>query len=44
MKTICKKILPKYFYDVVIGKKTFELRKDEDDVREMDENDLYRYV
>ena len=36
MKTIEKKILPKYFYEVAVGMKTFELRKDEDDVRKGD--------
>lgn len=33
MKTICKKILPKYFEAVQAGRKNFELRKDEDNVR-----------
>ena len=32
-KTIEKKILPQYFLDVVSGNKTFELRKDEDDIQ-----------
>ena len=31
-KTICKKILPKYFAAVQAGWKNFELRKDEDNV------------
>lgn len=33
MKWITKKILPEYFKDVVSGRKTFELRKDEDDIQ-----------
>lgn len=33
MKTIEKKILPKYFQAVREEKKNFELRKDEDDVQ-----------
>lgn len=33
MKEVEKKILPKYFKDVYAGKKTFELRKDEDDIQ-----------
>lgn len=33
MKLIKKKILPKYFKDVVENKKHFELRKDEDDAQ-----------
>lgn len=36
MKTIEKKILKQYFRDVYNGKKTFELRKDEDNVQEND--------
>ena len=32
-KTVTKKILPKYFRDVLDGHKTFELRKDEDDIQ-----------
>ena len=32
-KTIEKKILPEYFKEVKTGRKTFELRKDEDDVQ-----------
>lgn len=32
-KTVTKKILPKYFRDVLDGLKTFELRKDEDDIQ-----------
>ena len=32
-KTIEKKILPEYFKEVKAGRKTFELRKDEDDVQ-----------
>ena len=31
-KSIEKKILPKYFEEVINGKKTFELRKDEDNI------------
>ena len=31
-KSIEKKILPKYFEEVVNGNKTFELRKDEDNI------------
>ena len=33
MKTVEKKILPKYFKEVDSGNKTFELRKDEDDLQ-----------
>ena len=33
MKTVEKKILPKYFQAVREEKKNFELRKDEDDVQ-----------
>lgn len=32
-KTIEKKILPKYFEEVMSGRKNFELRKDEDDIQ-----------
>lgn len=33
MKQVEKKILPKYFKAVCTGEKTFELRKDEDDIQ-----------
>lgn len=33
LKTVEKKILPRYFVDVVNNTKTFELRKDEDDIQ-----------
>lgn len=33
MKKIEKKILPEYYEDVVKRRKTFELRKDEDDIQ-----------
>lgn len=33
MKEVTKKILPKYFKEVYAGNKTFELRKDEDDIQ-----------
>ena len=33
MKEVTKKILPKYFKEVYVGNKTFELRKDEDDIQ-----------
>lgn len=33
MKTIEKKIFPTYFKDILSGDKTFELRKDEDDIQ-----------
>ena len=33
MKIIQKKILPEYFEAVISGRKTFELRKDEDNVQ-----------
>ena len=32
-KLVEKKILPKYFIAVEMGKKNFELRKDEDDIQ-----------
>ena len=32
-KIIEKKILPEYFEAVIHGKKTFEIRKDEDDIQ-----------
>lgn len=35
-KTVSKKILPCYYDAVVNGIKTFELRKDEDDIQEGD--------
>lgn len=37
MKQIRKKTLPKYFNEVWIGNKNFELRKDEDDAQVGDE-------
>lgn len=37
MKRIHKKTLPKYFEDVRMGAKSFELRKDEDSVEPGDE-------
>lgn len=37
MKQIRKKTLPKYFNEVWIGNKNFELRKDEDDAQAGDE-------
>lgn len=43
MKTIKKKILPKYFGDVVTGAKQFELRKDEDDIQVGDELELIEW-
>ena len=43
MKHIKKKILPQYFKDVVSGAKTFELRKDEDDIQPGDILDLYEW-
>ena len=43
MKNIKKKILPRYFRDVLMGNKTFELRKDEDDVRPGDVLDLLEW-
>ena len=43
MKTIKKKILPKYFGDVVTGAKQFELRKDDDDIRVGDELELIEW-
>jgi len=36
MKTVEKKILPQYFKEVRSGRKTFELRKDEDDIQRGD--------
>ena len=36
MRRIIKKILPQYFAEVISGKKTFELRKDEDQAEEGD--------
>ena len=33
MKTVNKKILPEYFNEVLKGTKTFELRKDEDEIQ-----------
>lgn len=33
MKQIIKKVLPKYFEQVIMGNKNFELRKDDDDVQ-----------
>ncbi len=42
-KNIKKKILPQYFRDVSMGIKTFELRKDEDDVQPGDILDLLEW-
>lgn len=42
-KTIKKKILPKYFDEVLRGNKTFELRKDENRVQVGDTLLLYKY-
>ncbi len=44
MKNIKKKILPEYFKDVVSGAKTFELRKDEDDIQVGDTLDLLEWA
>lgn len=33
VRIIIKKILPKYFEEVIKGNKNFELRKDEDDIQ-----------
>lgn len=44
MKNIKKKILPEYFKDVVSGAKTFELRKDEDDIQVGDTLDLVEWT
>lgn len=33
MKTVNEKILPEYFSEVLKGTKTFELRKDEDEIQ-----------
>lgn len=43
MKQIRKKTLPKYFNEVWIGNKNFELRKDEDDAQVGDELILDEY-
>lgn len=43
MKQIRKKILPKYFNEVWIGNKNFELCKDEDDAQVGDELILEEY-
>ena len=43
MKNIKKKILPRYFRDVQLGIKTFELRKDEDNIQPGDILDLLEY-
>ena len=40
MKTVEKKILPEYYKAVCKGIKTFELRKDEDDIQSGDRLDL----
>ena len=40
MKTVKKKILPEYYSAVLSGKKTFELRKDKDDIQVEDILDL----
>ena len=37
MKQIRKKILPQYLHDVLVDRKPFELRKDEDDIQVGDE-------
>lgn len=43
MKNIKKKIFPKYFRDVSIGIKSFELRKDDDDIQPGDVLDLLEW-
>ena len=43
MKTIPKKILPRYFEAVDRGEKTFELRKDEDDIQPGDVLELQEW-
>ena len=43
MKNVKKKILPKYFRDVCMGIKTFELRKDEDNIQPGDILDLQEW-
>lgn len=43
MKNVKKQILPKYFRDVSMGIKTFELRKDEDDIQPGDVLDLLEW-
>lgn len=43
-KIIKKKILPCYFTDVCIGSKTFELRKDEDNIQVGDTIILLEYA
>ena len=35
-KVVCKKILSRYYNAVLCGDKTFELRKDEDDIQSGD--------
>ena len=44
MKNVKKKILPQYFRDVSMGIKTFELRKDEDDIQPGDVLDLLEWT
>lgn len=44
MKTIEKKIWPEFFADVVNGDKTFEVRKDEDNIRVGDKLLLREWV
>ena len=43
MKNIKKKILPQYFKSVLNGTKTFELRKDKDDIQVGDCLDLFEW-
>ncbi len=43
MNNIKKKILPKYFTAVQAGIKTFELRKDEDNIQPGDILDLFEW-
>lgn len=43
MKNIKKKILPQYYRAVSMGTKTFELRKDEDNIEPGDTLDLLEY-
>ncbi len=42
-KYIKKKILPQYFHDISTGIKTFELRKDEDNIQVGDTLDLLEW-
>ncbi|MBO5609106.1 MAG: DUF3850 domain-containing protein [Eubacterium sp.] len=43
MKNIKKKILPQYFKEVVKENKSFELRKDEDDIQKGDYLELHEW-